>query len=211
MSRDNSLMISVALPLVLGAAACNRAPTPGVERGAAVFATCVPCHGADGAGNETLGAPNIAGLPKWYVQAELEKFQTSQRGAHPFDTVGLRMRSMSLAIDLPGDLESLADYVSTLPRNPAPETLKGNALAGQATYQTCAACHGPDAHGNQSVGAPPLVGQADWYLVAQLEKFKKGWRGTDTRDIPGGTMRPMSLGLDASAMANVVAYIQTLK
>ena len=210
MPRKKSLRAIVMLA-ALGASACMRTPAPGLARGKEVFATCVPCHGADGAGNKELGAPNIAGLPKWYVQAQLQKFQTRQRGVNPFDTVGLRMRSMSRALDLPGDVESVAEYVSTLTRNPAPVTLRGNVEAGKATFQTCVACHGPDGHGTESVGAPPLVGQADWYLVRQLHLFKKGWRGTDPRDIQGGTMRPMSLGLDELTLTNVVAYIQTLK
>lgn len=201
----------MVLLATLGMAGCNQAPTPGVARGKELFATCVPCHGADGAGSQTLGAPNIAGLPTWYIQGELQKFQARQRGVNPFDTVGLRMRSMSRALDLPGDVESVAEYVSSLPRSPAPVTVRGNVEAGKATYQTCVACHGPDAKGTEAVGAPPLADQADWYLVRQLHMFKKGWRGTDPRDIQGGTMRPMSLSLDEMSMTNVVAYIQTLR
>lgn len=210
MPRKTSLRASLVLLALLGTA-CNQAPPPGKVRGRQVFATCVPCHGRDGAGNQELGAPNIAGLPQWYIQAQLQKFQTRQRGVNPFDTVGLRMRSMSRSLDLPGDVESVAEYVSSMPRNPAPPTVRGNTEAGKATFQTCAACHGPDAEGNQQVGAPPLLDQADWYLVRQLHTYKKGWRGTDPRDIQGGTMRPITLSLDEQTMANVVAYIQTLR
>jgi len=199
------------LLLALGAAACNRTPTPGLARGEALFDTCVPCHGSDGAGNQTLAAPSIAGLPRWYVQAQLEKFQVGHRGGTPFDTTGIRMKSMSRSLDLAGDLESVAEYVASLaPTSTAPTLEGGDAQAGQATYQVCAACHGPDGRGNEAVHAPPLAGQSDWYLVSQLHKFRAGWRGANPLDTWGAAMRPNALMLDDSAMANVVAYIQTL-
>lgn len=186
-------------------------PTPGIDRGEAVFGTCVPCHGSDGAGNQVLGAPAIAGLPQSYVTAQLEKYQSGQRGANPFDTVGLRMKSMSLAIDLEGDLESVAEYVASMPSVRAAATLaRGNADAGQLAYGLCSACHGPTGDGNEALGAPPLKGQHDWYLVAQLQKYRSGWRGTAPGDIWGATMRPNALTMDDEAMEDVVAYIQTL-
>ena len=200
-----------ALVLMVVAAACNRAPTPGVARGKALFDTCAPCHGVQGGGNQALGAPAIAGLPAWYVQAQLENFQAGRRGYAPFDTIGIRMKSISWSLDLPGDVPSVAAYVATLaPARPAP-VLSGDATAGQAGFQVCAACHGADARGNEVIHAPPLAYQADWYLVAQLHKFRAGWRGTDTSDVWGQTMRSNAMTLDDAAMANVVAYIQTLR
>lgn len=200
------------LLLAFGAAACNQAPTPGLARGEALFDTCVPCHGAQGQGTQTLGAPAIAGLPQWYVQAQLEKFQAGHRGGDAFDTTGIRMKTMSWSLDLEGDLESVAEYVSSMaPTNPAPTLEGGDPQAGQANYAVCAACHGADGRGNEGVHAPPLVGQSDWYLVAQLHKFKAGWRGGNAEDTWGATMRPNALMLDDASMLNVVAYIQTLQ
>jgi cytochrome c553 len=198
--------------MLVAAAACNRAPTPGLARGEALYDTCAPCHGPQGHGTTALAAPNIAGLPQWYVQAQLEKFKAAHRGYDAFDTTGIRMKSMSWTLGLPGDLESIAQYVASLPRSASEPTLReGDPQAGQATYQVCAACHGPQGQGIQAVNGPPLVGQADWYLLSQLHKFKSGQRGTDPADISGQTMRPNSLALDDQAMLNVVAYIQTLK
>jgi cytochrome c553 len=211
MARLSSRGLSLLL-LAFGAAACNQAPTPGIARGEALFDTCAPCHGVAGGGDQTLGAPAIAGLPLWYVQEQLRKFQLGHRGGAPFDTVGIRMKSMSWSLDLEGDLESVAEYVAGMPAtNPAPSVEGGDAQAGQAAYTVCAACHGPAAKGNEALHAPPLVGQSDWYLVAQLHKFKVGWRGADPDDIWGGTMRPNAMMLDDAAMLNVVAYIQTLQ
>jgi cytochrome c553 len=210
MARRFSRQLSAGV-LLAAAAACNQAPAPGMARGAALFDTCAPCHGPQGQGATQLAAPNIAGLPQWYLQAQLEKFQAAHRGYDAFDTTGIRMKSMSWTLTRPSDVESIAQYVASLPRAASEPTLEGgDPQAGQATYQVCVACHGPQAEGNQAVNAPPLVGQFDWYLLSQLHKFKSGLRGADPADVPGQTMRPNTLALDHQAMLNVVAYIQTL-
>ena len=207
--RQSSVRFA-ALGLLVAAAACNRAPVPGVARGKAVYDTCVPCHGVQGGGNQALGAPSIAGLPQWYVQAQLENFQAGRRGGMPFDTTGIRMKSMSWALDLPGDVPSVAAYLATLPPARPTGALGGDATAGQATFAVCSACHGADGKGNEALHAPPLTLQSDWYLVTQLHKFRAGWRGADTADMWGQAMRPNAMALDDAAMANVVAYLQTL-
>lgn len=198
--------------LVVALAACDTTPEMGLARGEALFDTCAPCHGPAGAGNRELGAPAIAGLPQWYLEHQLEKYENGWRGAHPMDTVGLKMRSMANALDLEGDRASVAEYVAQMPAVAATRVLEvGDAQAGQQTYQTCLACHGPDGRGVRDVNSPPLVGQHDWYLLAQLQKFKSGWRGTHPEDIWGATMRPNAMLLDQAAMENVVAYISTLQ
>lgn len=200
-----------AVLLLVSMVACNQAPTPGLSRGEALFDTCVPCHGADGGGNQTLAAPAIAGLPQWYLEAQLRKFQAGHRGGTAFDTTGIRMKAMSWSLDLDGDLESVAEYVASLPGVAPEPTVQGNAQAGEATYQTCSACHGPGGQGVEALGAPPLAGLNDWYALAQLRKFKNGMRGANPEDITGGTMRPNALLLDEQGMLDVVAYIQTLR
>ncbi len=213
MARLRNIRAFAALAMVFSAVACNRTPpTPGVARGKEVFRTCVPCHGSDGGGNPALRVPSIAGLPEWYVETQLQNFQASRRGANPYDTVGLHMRSMSLAIDLKGDIPSVAQYVASLPRHDVPRTLQaGDPQAGATVYGRCVACHGQDGGGNKAVNAPPLTGASDFYLLKQLEDFKKGWRGTDPKDVGGQTMRPNALPLGQTDMVDVVAYITTLK
>jgi cytochrome c553 len=99
MSRVRSLRVGVLLAGVV-LAACGGPPQQGIARGKDLYDTCVPCHGSDGAGNQVLGAPSIGGLPAWYVEAQLKTFQAGHRGYDAFDTVGIRMKSMSLSLDL---------------------------------------------------------------------------------------------------------------
>ena len=210
MPRRLNRLFALALPALLGA--CTQKVVPGLARGEALFGTCAKCHGPQGGGNQHLAAPAIGGLPAWYVQAQLQGFMAAHRGYDPFDTNGIRMKSVSWSLDRPGDDSSVALYVASLtPPVPAP-VLAAHPAAGQATFQgTCSMCHGPAAAGNAEVHAPPLAGRSDWYLVAQLRKFKSGARGANTADMWGSTMRAQAMMLDDSTMGNVIAYIQTLR
>jgi cytochrome c553 len=56
-----------------------------------------------------------------------------------------------------------------------------------------------------------LAGADDWYLVAQLQAFREGIRGSGPNDKTGRQMRAMAGVLpDDKAIADVVAYIRTL-
>jgi cytochrome c oxidase subunit II len=205
-------IIAVAWALVV--AGCASTPGPGLARGREIYDTCVPCHGADGGGDPTIGAPQIAGLPRWYVVAQLDKFKRSMRGAHPDDTEGQRMRPMARSLYRTGDVESVADFVVTLrPHRPAPTLAGDDVEAGRARFTTlCTTCHGPAAEGNDAIGAPPLSHQADWYMYRQLGKFKDHLRGTHPDDVTGAQMAAMAQTLpDSAAMRDVIAYIRTLQ
>ncbi|HEX2459492.1 MAG TPA: c-type cytochrome, partial [Vicinamibacterales bacterium] len=91
---------------VLAITGCARSSVTASISGAELFEACVPCHGAAGEGSSTLGAPAIAGLPAWYVSAQLERFQTGVRGQHADDVQGLRMQAMSR--QLRSEMETMA-------------------------------------------------------------------------------------------------------
>jgi cytochrome c553 len=177
-----------------------------------LFAKCVNCHGEQGLGNQMVLAPGIAGLPAWYVETQLNNFKTSVRGYHYDDIAGHRMRPMARMLRSDAEIKAVSKYVSTLSATKPKLTLKGgDAAAGKAAYATCTACHGADGKGNQALGAPDIRFTGDWYLLAQLKKFKAGLRGVHPKDVRGMTMRPMAMALvDEQAMKDVVAYIMTL-
>jgi cytochrome c553 len=202
-----------ALLLVAAAVAGCSAPEPGVARGADVWNTCVPCHGSVGEGKTELGAPAIAGLPAWYVEAQLEKFENSWRGNHPQDTVGLRMKSMARALDRDGDRESVALFVESLPVRAVAATVEGgNATTGQEVYgRACLACHGDQGQGVQLVNGPPLAGVEEWYLLEQFQKFRNGWRGVHPEDVPGQIMAANARVYSDQDVIHVIAYLRTLQ
>jgi len=204
MTRTALLLAAVCL------GGCSLEPPAGDAQGPALYETCTPCHGADGAGMQTYGAPAIAGLPEWYVRAQLEKFQSGARGAHRDDVQGLRMRGMARSLNHDGDVEAVAAFVAAMPATVPAATLQGDAAHGRELYATCVQCHGERATGDEARGAPPLAGQSDWYLVAQLGSFQRGLRGTSPLDASGATMRPMTLGLDEAGMRDLAAHIRTL-
>ena len=195
-------------------AGCAQTPGPGLARGRDMYQTCAPCHGAGGAGNRALGAPAIAGLPKWYLIAQLTKFQHAIRGADPRDEEGARMRPMARTLYRAGDIESVAEYVTTMAaQTPGIALAAADTAAGSVRFNSlCVTCHGPQALGNEQLGAPPLVHQHDWYMLTQLTKFKGGLRGAHPDDITGAQMAAMSQTLeDSTAMLNVIAYIRSLQ
>lgn len=200
------------LATVTAVSACS-APEPGLARGQAVWGTCVPCHGSEGEGKQELGAPAIAGLPEWYVVAQLEKFEAAWRGGHPMDTVGIRMKSMARALDLEGDRESVAAFVASLTPAVHPVTLEGGDPArGQEGYtRTCLACHGAAAEGVEAVRGPPLGILQDWYLLGQFRKFRNGWRGAHPEDAFGQVMAANAALYTDEEVIDILAYIRTLQ
>jgi cytochrome c553 len=181
-------------------------------RGQELFQNCLPCHQPDGSGNPAIGAPNIAGMPAWYVQEELNKFREGARGMEFDDIEGMRMRPVAASLLGEEDVKLVAEYVQTMPQVREVPTLPGDPKAGAALFATCAACHGNKGEGNVTLKAPPLAGVADWYLATELRKYRRGVRGTSPLDREGHLMRPMAMTLpNEDAIRNVIAYIGTLK
>lgn len=207
-----ALMTRYLLNTIIAAALSFTLGSPGfaVDRAKGLFNLCSSCHGLQGEGNQPVGAPAIAGLPEWYLTHQLEKFKAGIRGAHPKDISGVRMRAMGRALT-DEDIKISAAYVAGLPSQPHPTTVKGSLVRGEAQFQLCATCHGAKAEGNQTVGAPPLTGLNDWYILSQLHNFKSKARGGNaTLDPMGAVMTGIAATLDDDAMKNVVSYIGTL-
>ena len=58
-------------------------------------AICSACHGSNGLGNESLGAPRLAGISPAYLSRALAAFKSGQRGAQPQDRLGAQMRAIA--------------------------------------------------------------------------------------------------------------------
>jgi cytochrome c553 len=190
---------------------CGAAAGTGAGRPEVMFAdNCGVCHGGTGGGNPDIAAPAIAGLPEWYVKAQLGKFRDGIRGAHADDAEGLRMRPMARTLPAT-DVDPIAAYVASLPPQGPDRSLHGDPEKGKALYATCTACHGPDGKGMEVLNAPPIVQLDDWYVASTLKKFKSGVRGANPKDTTGMQMAPMAKTLKTDEdVLNVIAYIATL-
>ena len=80
----------------------------------------------------------------------------------------------------------------------------------EALYQTCVACHGASAEGNEAFAAPQLAGQSAAYLKEQLINFRDGYRGDRPADINGRVMRASAQGLTDEAIETISNYISEL-
>lgn len=211
-----AVMLTLAATLV---AACNPDPTttrrrggtPGPAPATGVYATiCAVCHGADGAGNRELGAPSIAGQPLWYLRAQLRKFRVGQRGTHPSDHPGQRMRAMALSLAEP-QLELALQTVAALPAHPTRSVVGGDRRNGRVVYdEQCMECHRYNGAGEQVFGSGPLTGSQDWYLLRQLEAFRAGVRGHVAGDKEGNKMREVARHLSDGDARDVVAFLAEL-
>jgi len=86
------------------------------ERGAALGALCVTCHGADAGGNEQLGGPSLHGSD-WYLLTQLKNFKARIRGGDPADVQGVQMYPMANVLPDEQAMKDVLAYVRTLRRS----------------------------------------------------------------------------------------------
>ncbi|MBI2186124.1 MAG: c-type cytochrome [Acidobacteria bacterium] len=202
----------VALACGLLAAGCARGEAHAIPTGEQLYAACESCHGARGEGNVELSAPKLAGLPAWYLTRQLQRFKDGTRGAHPDDEKGLRMRAMARQMMSDAEVEAVVTYVAAMPDVDVILTLPEPDLnAGQADFAACAVCHGEKGEGNESIMAPRIAGLNDWYVAAQIRKYRTGIRGGAEGDDVGAAMREMAnKAVAPERINNLAAYIQRL-
>jgi cytochrome c oxidase subunit 2 len=121
------------------------------------------------------------------------------------------MAPMAAILDDQG-VKNVMAYLATLPDEPAPPTVSGNASHGESLYTTCAAVTASRARASGRPMRPRLSHMSDWYMVEQLQNFRKGIRGTHPQDYPGAQMERMARTLAPDRATNdLFAYINTMK
>jgi len=107
---------------------------------------CAQCHGSDARGSK--GFPNLTDAD-WLHGGSPEKIkETLTQGRNGM------MPPMAAAVGSPEDVRNVAHYVLSLSGSPH-DSLR--ASLGKSKFGACAACHGMDGKGNQSLGAPNLT------------------------------------------------------
>ena len=176
------------------------------------YKLCASCHGFKGEGNQLVNAPALAGQESWYLERQIRNFRDGIRGYASDDETGRIMASMVRGLETDEAVADIVAYIQGLPTASPVSTVQGDAEKGARLYATCVACHGSAAEGNAAVSAPGLAHTADWYQLAQLQKFKGGARGAHSQDVYGMQMAPMAGVLaDEQAMKDVVAHISSLR
>lgn len=184
----------------------SAAETPSAN---AIYArTCAACHGENGEGNRDLKSPPIAGLPRWYLALQLDRYRTGIRGTHPEDPFGAQMAAIAKTLEKT-EAEVLATHLSDLPRTAIIAPEKGNASRGKTIFlENCAECHRFNASGELTFHSAPLVAFPAWYLRLQFEKFRSGARGFDPKDIEGSKMKVVaSITENTANLTDILAYI----
>ncbi len=207
--------LAMLMLLTSGAPSWGKPPvaTPPAQGSILFQNLCVHCHGTKGEGNATIKAPPIAGLPDWYVVAQLQNFQLDRRGVHASDSEGQMMRAISKALTAQ-QIPEVAAHVTQLPRvTPPPANPNVDLARGRELYEErCMECHRYNGEGELVFRSPPLVSLPDWYLTAQLRKFQRGLRGAEIGDEYGKKMILSSSYVDDEALLqSLVAYLLTLQ
>ena len=171
---------------------------------------CAVCHGKNGEGSQILTAPSIAGLPDWYILEQIEKFRADLRGTSSEDRPGQIMHNLVRALD-DKQLQGVAGLIASMRMHPTQNRLGGDVEKGKEVFaDTCMECHRFNGKGDKVFGSAPLIGLQDWYIRAQLEKFRKGLRGGSQIDEKGFKMHEMTQSLAQEDATNVTAYIAVL-
>jgi cytochrome c oxidase subunit 2 len=196
--------------------------------GAAAYAVCSSCHGANAEGNKALHAPRLAGMDSEYMKRQLRHFKRGVRGAHEDDTWGRTMAPMAMMLADAAAINNVVTYIGTLSGQAGfDETAEyglsavterfepsasGDPKKAAALYaSTCAECHGDAGEGVWTVNAPALAGLDDWYVVSQLQNFRNRVRGRHDDDLYGLQMSLVSNTMtDEQAIYDMAAYIATL-
>ncbi len=114
--------------------------------GRSLFANnCIQCHGSDARG--APGFPNLTDNDWLYGGDPQTIVQTITHGREGV------MPALGAALG-PQGLDEVVAYVESLSGRAVPAD---KAAAGKERFALCAACHGADAKGNQTLGAPNLT------------------------------------------------------
>jgi cytochrome c553 len=96
----------------------SRRPAPTVKGDAAhgktLYASCAPCHGAKGEGNQGLQAPALAARSDWYLVTQLANYRQGLRGTDARDIYGAQMRAVVGTLPDEKAVVDVVAYINTL-------------------------------------------------------------------------------------------------
>lgn len=176
-----------------------------VEGGRSAFkVNCAACHGAGGAGGK--GYPNLND-DDWLWGGDLAAIQqTLEHGIRQPGNDETRQSQMPAfgrdQLLKPDEIEDVVSYLRFASKQ---EPANASAKRGAAVFaNNCAACHGDNARGNRSIGAPDLTDPI-WLYGGDRASL-----GETVTNSHGGIMPAWGKQLDAVTIKMLAAYVHSL-
>ena len=85
-----------------------------VDNGRRLYTTCSSCHGPDGSGIWSAGAPRLNGQDDWYLVRQLNNFRNGVRGVHKSDATGQQMAMLSIMLKDEQSVNDVVAYINSL-------------------------------------------------------------------------------------------------
>jgi len=162
---------------------------------------CAQCHGSDAGGGR--GFPNLTDR-NWLYGGDPETIKASIMNGRN----GI-MPALGAALGEQG-AKDVANYVLSLSggKHDAARAARGK----QAFATICAACHGPEGKGNQTLGAPNLTDNIWEYGGSEADIIETVTRGRGTNPLtPGASAMPAHKDLLGEAKVHILAaYVYSL-
>lgn len=183
------------------------------ENGKGDVPACNSCHGADGNGDDALGAPRLSGQFFTFLLKQLEDYASDKRMDQTMFVMNANAKGLSAQ-----DRRDVATYLASLKTDFAGSNLAELKAQGVVVGQTnfgkslvefgtpelsaCKSCH--DYAGRGAPPVYPMIGlQRYTYLVNQLKNLRDGKRTND----PMAQMQAIAKKLSDDDIHNVAAYL----
>lgn len=114
LADDQAVRNVAAYIASLSPASPDRTLAGNPEKGEAIYRNCAVCHGTQGQGIWTTGAPRLTGVDDWYLAGQLQQFRSGLRGRHPEDAYGAQMVAMAAFLNGEGAIQDVVAYIGTL-------------------------------------------------------------------------------------------------
>jgi cytochrome c553 len=174
---------------------------------------CTDCHGPSGQGyHGYLTMPRLAGQTPEYIEKQLRSFAERSRERDLFINMG---RVHGLSPDMRAAMAAHFRGLDPRPIGGGPRNLLGTGKRiydegiPEANIPACAACHGPDAKGQQAI--PRLAGQLYSFTVKELTNWSKGRGQAAARDDTSAVMTPIAHALSPAQISAIAAYLSYLR
>jgi cytochrome c553 len=174
---------------------------------------CTDCHGPSGQGyHGYLTMPRLAGQSSEYIENQLRSFAERSRERDLFINMA---RVHGLSPDMRAALAAHFQALNPRPIGGGPRNLLGTGKRiydegiPEANIPACAACHGPDAKGQEAI--PRLAGQLYAYTVKELTNWTRERGQGSAKDDTSAVMTPIAHALNPAQVSALAAYLSYLR